>query len=57
MDNHVLRQLVNVMKMESSGFGLAHNRIAANFYPNGNKLATTHPASMVSADKSAPHYQ
>ncbi len=48
-------QLVNVMKMESSGFGLAHKRITTNVYLNGNKLATSHRAPMVSADKSAPH--
>ncbi len=32
-------QLVNMMKMESSGFGLALMRITTNFYLNGNKLA------------------
>jgi len=38
-------QLVNVMKMESSGFGLAHMRITTNFYLNGVRwqISTTLP--------------
>lgn len=39
--------LVNVMKMESSGFGLGHTRITTTFYLNSNKLATSYRTSIV----------
>ena len=48
-----IMQLVNVMKMESSCFGLAHMPITTNFYLNSNKLATSYRTAIVCGQISA----